>query len=140
MGFPQIFSTPYRRNYTLNPQQFRGARTCWRSSITMPSLVGLGLRVQLSSYATNWRQHKRRSPKNGKNLGFPPTECDRINRSRRNFARKHRLRVYCNIPNLALIGKGGWVQEPPANCENLVEMAIFRRFCPAWATQYTDPD
>ena len=41
-GCPQIFSAPHRRNYASDPKRFRGARTCSRSSITVPSLVGLG--------------------------------------------------------------------------------------------------
>ena len=41
-GNSQIFSASYRRNYASDPKSFRGARTCSRSSITMPSLVGLG--------------------------------------------------------------------------------------------------
>ena len=41
-GCSQIFSAPWRRNYASDPRSFRGARTCSRSSITMPSLAGLG--------------------------------------------------------------------------------------------------
>jgi len=41
-GFSQIFSAPERRNCASDPKSSRGARTCSRSSITMPSLVGLG--------------------------------------------------------------------------------------------------
>jgi len=41
-GYPQIFSAPERRNYASDPKRFRGARKCSRSSITMPSLVGIG--------------------------------------------------------------------------------------------------
>jgi len=41
-GYPQIFSTPQRRNYASDLKSFRGARTCLMSSIAMPSLVGLG--------------------------------------------------------------------------------------------------
>ena len=40
-GYPQIFSAVSRRNYASDPRSFRGARTCSRSSITVPSLVGL---------------------------------------------------------------------------------------------------
>jgi len=38
--FPKIFSTLWQRNYASYPKRFRGARTCSRSSITMPSLGG----------------------------------------------------------------------------------------------------
>ena len=41
-GYPQIFSTPIAVKLRQIPKSFRGARTCSRSSITMPSLVGLG--------------------------------------------------------------------------------------------------
>ena len=41
-GFNHILSTPYRRNYASDPKSFRGAGTCLKSSITMPSLVGFG--------------------------------------------------------------------------------------------------
>ena len=41
-GSPHIFSAPWRRNYASAPKGFRSARTCSRSSITVPSLVGLG--------------------------------------------------------------------------------------------------
>jgi len=40
-GNPQIFSAPLRRKYASDPSSFRGARTFCRSSITVPSLVGL---------------------------------------------------------------------------------------------------
>jgi len=39
--FPQIFSTPSGETMRQTPKSFRGARTCSRSSITMPSLVVL---------------------------------------------------------------------------------------------------
>ena len=38
---PKIFSAPYRQNSASDPKSFGGARTCLRSSITVPSLVGL---------------------------------------------------------------------------------------------------
>jgi len=41
-GFPQIFSAPSGETMHQTPKSFRGARTCSRSSITMPSLVGFG--------------------------------------------------------------------------------------------------
>jgi len=40
--YPQIFSADKRQNYASDPKRFRGTITCSRSSITMPSLVGLG--------------------------------------------------------------------------------------------------
>ena len=42
-GYPQIFSAPSGETMRQTPKSFRGARTCLRSSITMPSLVWLGL-------------------------------------------------------------------------------------------------
>jgi len=39
-GYPQIFSAPGGETMRQTPKSFRGARTCSRSSITMPSLVG----------------------------------------------------------------------------------------------------
>jgi len=41
-GYPQIFSAPSSESMRQTPTSFRGARTCSRSSITVPSLVGLG--------------------------------------------------------------------------------------------------
>ena len=41
-GYPQIFSAPSGETMRLTPKSFQGARTCLRSSITKPSLVGLG--------------------------------------------------------------------------------------------------
>jgi len=41
-GFPQIFSAPSGKTMRQTRKRFRGARTCWRSSVTMSSLVGLG--------------------------------------------------------------------------------------------------
>jgi len=39
--------------------------------------------------------------------------------------------VYGLLPNMARIGKGGWIQEPPKKiCENLVEIATFRQYFP----------
>jgi len=43
--------------------------------------------------------------KKGKNWGFSPTEGDRINRSRRNLARKCMPWVCYSTPNLAVIGR-----------------------------------
>jgi len=37
------FSAPYRRNNASDPKSFRGARTCSRSSIAMPSLSFLSV-------------------------------------------------------------------------------------------------
>jgi len=39
-GYPQIFSTPYGETVRHTPKSFRGARTCSRASVTVPSLVG----------------------------------------------------------------------------------------------------
>jgi len=64
---------------------------------------------------------KCRTPKYGKNWDFSPPEGDRINRSRRNLARKHIQWVYYSTPNLALIGKRGSVQEPQ-KCQNLPKL------------------
>ena len=64
-------------------------------------------------------------PKTAKNGGFSPTEDDRINRSRRNLASK-RIRWVCyRVPNLALIGKRGSVQEPQ-------KMSKFAQNCGFW--------
>jgi len=41
-GYPHIFSAPSCETMLQTPKCFAGARTCSRSSITMPSLVGLG--------------------------------------------------------------------------------------------------
>jgi len=41
-GCPQIFSASSGETMRQTPKRFTGARTCSRSSITMPSLVGLG--------------------------------------------------------------------------------------------------
>jgi len=56
---------------------------------------------------------KCRSPKNGKDWGFPQPQEDRINRSRRNFAGKRIPWVCYRTPNLAIIGKRESVQELP---------------------------
>ena len=40
-GYPQIFSAPSGKTMRQTPKNFRGVRTCSRSSITVPSLVGL---------------------------------------------------------------------------------------------------
>jgi len=41
-GYTQIFSAPSGETMRRAPKSFGDARTCLRSSITMPSLVGLG--------------------------------------------------------------------------------------------------
>jgi len=41
-GYPQIFSAPSGETMRQTSKRFRGARTCSRSSITIPSLVWLG--------------------------------------------------------------------------------------------------
>ena len=40
---PKFSASPSDETMHQTPKRFRGARTCSRSSITMPSLVGLGL-------------------------------------------------------------------------------------------------
>jgi len=45
--FPQIFSTPWWKNYELNPQKFYRCKNKLESSITMLSLVGLRLHPPL---------------------------------------------------------------------------------------------
>jgi len=100
------FKRPKRRNYASDRQSFRGARTCSRSSITTPTLVGLGfhpppgwpktlrffvcLSVCLTATQLNAKVQKRQ-----KSGFFSPLEGDRINRSRRNVARK-RIPWVCN--------------------------------------------
>ena len=66
--------------------------------------------------------------KYGKIGGFSPPEDDRINRSRRNLARKRRRRVCYSTPNLALIGKRGSVQERP-------KMSKFAQNCGFWSPE-----
>jgi len=68
------------------------------------------LRLLPNGDTTKWR-----SPKNGKNWGFSPSEGNRINRSRRNLARKRRPWVCYSTPNLAVIGKGGVGTAAPKN-------------------------
>jgi len=41
-SYPQFSAPPSGETVRQIPKSFRGARTSWRSSITMPSLVGLG--------------------------------------------------------------------------------------------------
>jgi len=69
-------------------------------------------------------------------LGFSPTEGDRINRSRRNLARKRIPWVCYSTPHLALIGKRGSVQEPPKS-QNLPKIVVFGHRKP---TQWTHSD
>jgi len=45
--------------------------------------------------------------------GLSPLHCDKINQSRWNSVHKCRWWVYASIPNMAPIGKGGWIQELP---------------------------
>jgi len=73
---------------------------------------------------------KCRSPKNGKNWGFPPPEGDRINRSRRNSARMRTPLVCYSTPNLAVIGKSGLVQEPLV--QKPPKMSKFAQNCGFW--------
>ena len=169
-GYPKFSARPIGETVRQIPKSFRGVRTCLRSCLTMPSLVGLGFHppperpktlsffcLSVCLYVTllnvrgcapdfaikalEYRNDfdavgqgkvrscalvfnflrllpigdttKCQSPKNGKNWGFSPTEGDRINRSRRNLARKRIPRVCYSTPHLALIGKRGLVQEPP---------------------------
>jgi len=56
--------------------------------------------------------------------GFYLLEDNSINWSWQNVAHKHRPWVYSSIPNLTLISKGGWVQEPHI-CQNLPKIAVF---------------
>jgi len=74
------------------------------------------------------------SPKNGKKWGFSSTEGDRINRSRRNLARKRMPWVSYSTSHLALIGKRGSVQEPAQNLPKIVF------FCHRKPTQWTYSD
>jgi len=60
----------------------------------------------------------------GQIWGFLPTEGDRINRSRRNLARKRIPRVCYSTPYLALNGKRGSVQEPRKR-QNLPKIVFF---------------
>jgi len=46
-GYPQIFIAPSGKAMRQTLKSFRGARMCSRSSITMPSLVGLGFHPPL---------------------------------------------------------------------------------------------
>ena len=59
------------------------------------------------------RHHKIPKSKNDKNWGFSPPKGDRINRSRRNLARKRIPWVCSGALKLAFIGKRGSVQELP---------------------------
>jgi len=44
-GYPQIFSSPIGETMHHTPKRFGGARTCSRSSITLPCLVVLGFQT-----------------------------------------------------------------------------------------------
>ena len=187
-GFPQIFSAPSGETMRQTTKPFGGERTCWRSSITMPSLVGLGFHpppggqkrwvfaclsvcLFVSRHAferqkkivrpiSPWRRWStetilmpldrgrfvvvhpcstlsdccqlattlnaevQKIGKIDKIGGFSPPEDDRINRSRRNLARKRRRRVCYSTPNLALIGKRGSVRSSK-NCHNLPKIVAF---------------
>jgi len=65
-----------------------------------------------------------RSPKNGKIGGYPPPECNRINRLRQNLACKHRPWVYSSILNFALITKGAGYRSPQMS--TFAQNCIFR--------------
>jgi len=43
---PKFSVPPSGETMRQNPKRFRGTRTCWRSSITVTSLVGLGFHQQ----------------------------------------------------------------------------------------------
>jgi len=161
------------------PKSFSDARTCSRSSITMPSLVGLGFHpppgqpktlsffvflfvtlLNIKDCAPDFAMKaweyindfdtvgygkvcssvpmfnclrllpigdttKCRSPKNGKNWGFPQPQDDGINRSRQNFAGRRVPWACYRSPNLALLGKRRSVQEPP-------KMSKFAQNCGFW--------
>ena len=179
---PKFSPPPSGETMRQTPKRFRGARTCSRSSITVPSLVGLGFHTppgppktlsflsvcllvcpscfwmsEIVHLITPWRHWSTERilipldsgrfvvvhpcstfsdccqlatplnaevPKTAKNWGFPPTEGDRINRSRRNLAIKRTPSVSYSTPNLALIGKRGLVQEPQ-KCQNLPKIVVF---------------
>ena len=50
-GYPQIYSAPRSETMCQTPKRFTGARTCSRSSITIPSLLCLGFHPPLG-----WRK------------------------------------------------------------------------------------
>ena len=103
---------------------------CLSVTILMPLDRGRFVVVHLCSAFSDCCQCQLATPlnakvqKNGKNWGFSPTEGDRINRSRRNLARKHIPWVCYRTPNLALIGKRGSAQEPPKS-QNLPKIVFF---------------
>ena len=84
--------------------------------------------------ATPLNAELQKTAKNGKNWGFSPTQDDRINQWRRNFAGRRVLWWVCySSPNLALIGERGSVQEPP-KCQNCPKLCFFgHRKLTQWA-------
>jgi len=93
--------------------QFREEGVGSTETILIPLDRGRFVVVHPCSTFSTGDTTKCRSKKNGKNWRFSPTGGDRINRSRRNLARKRILWVCCSTPNLALISKRSSVQEPP---------------------------
>jgi len=53
-GYPHIFSAPSGKTMRHTAKRFRGARTCSRSSITMPSLVWLGFHPPPAGGEKRW--------------------------------------------------------------------------------------
>ena len=78
--------------------------------------------------ATPLNAEIQKTAKNGKTCGFSPPQDDRINRPRRNFARKRMPWVCYSTPNLALIGKRGSVQERP-------KVSKFAQNCGFWSPE-----
>ena len=92
--------------------------------VCLPTLLLSNNTLYFLRLLPNGDNTKWRSPKNGKNWGFSPSESNRINRSRRNLARKRRPWVCYSTPNLAVIGKGGLVQQPQ-KMSNLPKIVVF---------------
>ena len=194
---PKFSAPPSGETMHQNPKIFGGARMCSRSSITMPSLVGLGFHpppgwpktlsflsvrlfvclfvcpshfwtseiVRPISLRRHWNTETILMPldrgkfvvvhpcstlsacgqmattlnaevQKRQKLGFSPTEGDRINRSRRNLARKCIPWVCYSTLHLAFIGRRGSVQEPPKG-QNLPKIVVFGHRKP---TQWTHSD
>ena len=104
--------------------------------------IGEGLqlctRIQLPQIAANWRHHKMSKSKKLQKLwgGGSPPEADRINRSRRNLARKRIPWVCYSAPHWALIGKRGSAQKPPKS-QNLPKIVVFAHRKPETDTMNT---
>ena len=67
----------------------------------------------VSIYAARWCGHRVSKLTMRQNLEFSPLKGDRINRSGRNLALEHRLRVCSSVPNLARKGNGIRTGYPP---------------------------